>query len=57
MKKCFYVENEQYSKNDFVKALNFSCDLAREDSTIGRIVVLLYSKTQCELISPFIAKK
>lgn len=50
MEQCFYIENEQYSKESFEKALGFSLKLLKKDSTIGRIVILVQTKNQYELI-------
>lgn len=57
MEKCFYIENEYYSKENFEKALGFSLKLLKKDSTIGRIVILVQTKNQNELIQPLFTKK
>lgn len=43
MEKCFYIKTEQYSKGNFEEALKFAINLFKEDSTIGRIVILVYT--------------
>lgn len=57
MEKSFYIKNEQYNKVDFEKALKFAINLHKEDSTIGRIVILVYTKKQYQLIQPLFPEK
>lgn len=46
----FYIENKQYSKTDFEKALEFAKNVLTEDSEIDRIVVLVQAKNKYNLI-------
>ncbi len=57
MENCFYIKAEQYNKTNFEKALKFAINLHKEDSTIGRIVILVYTKNQYELIKPSFSDK
>ena len=57
MEKCFYIKTEQYSKGNFEEALKFAINLFKEDSTIGRIVILVYTKNQYQLIQPPFTEK
>lgn len=57
MEKSFYIKNEHYNKVDFKKALKFATNLHKEDSTIGRIVILVYTKNQYQLIQPLFSEK
>lgn len=57
MEKSFYIKNECYSKVDFEKALKFAINLFKEDSTIGRIVILVHTKKQYQLIQPLFTEK
>lgn len=44
MENSFYIKNEYYSKAHFEQALKFAINLSKEDSTTGRIVILVYTK-------------
>lgn len=57
MEKSFYIKNEYYSKADFEKALTFAINLFKGDFTIGRIVILVHTKKQYQLIQPLFTEK
>lgn len=57
MENSFYIKNECYSKAHFEQALKFAINLSKGDSTTGRIVILVYTKKQYQLIQPLFSEK
>lgn len=57
MEKCYYVENQQYSKEDLIKSLGYAIHLNNEDSTIEQIIILVYTKNQFVLLNSIFSEK
>ncbi len=53
MGRYLFIENEAVDDNNYIQALKFAIQLKKEDPEVGRIVILLDTKSQYSLLNPF----